>query len=513
MMSLNNLHIKLLSLVALLCVLSCEKTNDNHAPYLIEGEIRYTTKPHEVKSFAGRGRAQLRAFVRNAYSVSEFVVQWNEDNKVNSKSYPFTKGSQEVDSIDLIIDQLSEKSYFFDTFTRDKEGNQSVKVTSFASSFGESYRSNLIPRRIASIVHTGTDGIVSWVESDELERGSEIKFMNTNGEEVMVEVNQGVSEVTLENLAIDSKIQFRSYYVPLPPNEFEQESSIDQFESDWNETSIPPELIGILESIEVKPIVEGINLGWSNLNKLSVEVGIEYKVNEDVRSQKFNSSEESDAYNFVGLENGTQDVTVSIKSVSGAQVAKVISVAPDPITQLNQEDLAIVGLETDEVGLGSFPPSQLIDGNTDTFFHTNISSYDDFPHHLTIDLGEEFGLAKFRMYPRHDCCRDRNVNRFQLWGINDLTGAETKLASKDSGWEDESISLGWTLIVDESPGDDWNGSSDPYTVNISKNDKKYRYIRLRSLSNYSQNQNTAYGEAEFWRFGDATSEEPDDTSN
>ena len=121
---------------------------------------------------------------------------------------------------------------------------------------------------------------------------------------------------------------------------------------------------------------------------------------------------------------------------------------------------------------------------------------------MTIDLGQEYSLAKFSLYPRHDCCQDRNPTKFQLWGISDTTGAETKLSSKDSGWEDEAKSLGWSLIVEVEPGDDWSGSTDPISRFIPEDDKTYRYIRLRSLSNFAQDSNTAYGELQLWRFGE-----------
>lgn len=490
-------------MLVLLCTFSCVKTTENHASYLAEGEIRYTTKPFEVRPFVGKGRVQLRAFVRNAYSVSEFIVQWNEGETVNSKAYPFVKGEAEVDSINLIVDGLAEKAYFFDVYTQDNNSNQSVKVTTFASSFGESYRSNLTPRRISSIVHNGTDGVISWFQADNLERGSQVRFTNTDNEEVEVQVDQNASEVTLEKLSIDSKIQFRSFYVPLPPNDLQQESSIDTFESEWSEASIPPELTDIVETIELEPIIEGVNLSWSNDIGLPITVGIEYTVGGETKSQKFSSAGEPiGSEDVVGLANGTQDVSVSVAVASGSSVAKKISVTPIAITQFSPDELKIVALETDHAGLGSFPATNLIDGATNTFYHTSNGSYDDFPHHVTIDLGQEYSLAKFSLYPRHDCCQDRNPTKFQLWGISDTTGAETKLPSKDAGWEDEAKSLGWTLLIEVEPGDDWNGSTNPITELIPADDKTYRYIRLRSLSNFSQHPQTAYGELQLWRFGE-----------
>lgn len=117
------------------------------------------------------------------------------------------------------------------------------------------------------------------------------------------------------------------------------------------------------------------------------------------------------------------------------------------------------------------------------------------PHHFSFDLGATYSdLGQIEVTGR-DCCH--NPDRFEVWGIDDLTGAETTLPGNDAGWKDEAIAKGWTLLKEVTRTDDGKA---PYKVELNDNLPPVRYIRIRVLhvvtgdGSYSN-----LSEVTFWR--------------
>lgn len=105
-------------------------------------------------------------------------------------------------------------------------------------------------------------------------------------------------------------------------------------------------------------------------------------------------------------------------------------------------------------------------------FHSDGSS--GMPHTITFDLGKVYdNLARIEETGR-DCCN--NPDNFEVWGIDDITNAATSLRATNSGWKDESIAKGWTLLKEVVRGDDGKNA---FTADLDNNGKPIRYIRIR----------------------------------
>jgi hypothetical protein len=105
-------------------------------------------------------------------------------------------------------------------------------------------------------------------------------------------------------------------------------------------------------------------------------------------------------------------------------------------------------------------------------FHSDGSS--GMPHTITFDLGKVYdNLARIEETGR-DCCN--NPDNFEVWGIDDITNAATSLRATNSGWKDESIAKGWTLLKEVVRGDDGKNA---FMADLDNNGKPIRYIRIR----------------------------------
>ncbi|TKG94996.1 hypothetical protein EYV94_09790 [Puteibacter caeruleilacunae] len=133
------------------------------------------------------------------------------------------------------------------------------------------------------------------------------------------------------------------------------------------------------------------------------------------------------------------------------------------------------------------------------YYHSGCyeNGTDGIPHHLTINLGASVGLTRVKLNPRTDCCQGRNPKHIQIWGIDDITDAETTLLSTDANWEEESVSKGWVKLLDVETPSHWNGSSDAIVLDIPDN-VSVKYIRYRCLSTWNDQPYSALSEMTFW---------------
>jgi hypothetical protein len=121
--------------------------------------------------------------------------------------------------------------------------------------------------------------------------------------------------------------------------------------------------------------------------------------------------------------------------------------------------------------------SKLWDGSVGPQSYPNIfhsAGNSGMPHVITFDLGKVYtNLSRIEETGR-DCCN--NPDRFEVWGIADLTNATTTLSASNNGWPDEAISKGWTLLKDVTRTDDGKNA---ITAELDNAGKPIRYIRIR----------------------------------
>jgi hypothetical protein len=105
-------------------------------------------------------------------------------------------------------------------------------------------------------------------------------------------------------------------------------------------------------------------------------------------------------------------------------------------------------------------------------FHSDGSS--GMPQVITFDLGKVYNNLSRIEETGRDCCN--NPDRFEVWGIADLTNASTTLRGSDNGWPAEAMSKGWTLLKDITRTDDGKNA---FISPLSNGGKPIRYIRIR----------------------------------
>ena len=487
---------QILALILVANLNSCVEIDENYKEYLESGAISYTTKADSVDVFVGHNRIQLSPYVTNAFSVTEFVVSWNDGE--DSQTFPFTKsGNSIIDNPPLIISGLDEKTYGFVLYSKDNAGNESLKKDIFAASYGDRFIESLTTRSVVSYSFDGTDGTINWLASDDLERGSEIKYTDQGGTEVTLEIPEGEATTKLPNLDVDKAVSIISFYVPTaydPVKEFE--TSIDEFPSASVSLTIPEELKTILGTVTTSPVLEGIEVNWTNATNLSVNIKVEYTVNGELQTKTFDRSEDTDGVFIVkGLENGMQDVKILVTNQSGSGIGSIFSVEPISIFLLDKSAIIPLILPFD-AGEGCHGSSyaRILDGATGEFWHSCGDSTDQYPFVMSFDLGAQANLAKFKLDKRSSCCGGRSPAEMQFWGTNDITLGDT--ADIDAGtladWEADATAKGWVKIGG------FEGNTDETLTKEVTGTETYRYLRLVYVSSIDGDTTANFDELTFW---------------
>lgn len=207
-------------------VYSCDNFMDIHEEYIKDGEITYSTRMDSVVFVAGKERILFRGWIYNGVNVEKVIIKWN--NGLDSVNIPVQLNT-EMDSIELILSDMIEKSYTFDIYTVDNFGNRSLTVTDFGASYADTYLSTLIDRRIKDISLTDKTGGIEWFNAPEGLIFNEVRYTQSNGEKVTMRVPDSLySTVLTPQPLAGSVLEYRSLYIP-------ESESVDTFYTAWVE--------------------------------------------------------------------------------------------------------------------------------------------------------------------------------------------------------------------------------------------------------------------------------------
>lgn len=232
------------------------------------------------------------------------------------------------------------------------------------------------------------------------------------------------------------------------------------------------------------PTLKDMTLKWS-LNEKAVKVEVEYETKTGIERTT--------------LEGDATTLVIGSDWKRGGFIRSVTYVQPSP-TAIDVIDLPVVEQEFPEVveyevpkstfaevklptdidgkGYSGIGPKGMWDGvmGSDPAKRYHSRDNEGVPHHLTFDMGVYADVSKFKIW---GCASNSfwNPRRVQLWGREDLVGAETTLPSSDPEWEAEARDKGWKLIGDFAGTD--------RIINEHKVQKeeamRVRYIRYRVM--------------------------------
>jgi len=407
---------------------SCNDTYEFHDKYIENGEIIYTNKVDSLRTLPGDNRLKIAGYISNAFNVNEITVFWNKGKK--SQTFSYAKSENDTDELELIVENLEEQSYEFEVYSKDEDGNKSVKVVTFGTVYGDTFKSNLEARAFNSFSYgSDSNATVNLKVASNLTRTTEIKYTNLSGTEVVESVLADESEMILNQIDITAPTMYRTFYVPNATDENGNETSIDEFDSDWLTYEFPSVVTSIFTSVSLELISGGVIANWENSENIAITLDFKNKDKQGVEVINTSTSSESvGTYTFTALKSEEQEIEITIADIYGNSQSMSYTVTPLPAA--GKGNWSIVDFSTEEAGgegaVNGYATAA-IDGDPGTFWHSNWSSTgSSYPHHLTIDMGSEKNIAGFEIFRRSGAGGGATVHEF--WVSSDNV-AFTKVAT------------------------------------------------------------------------------------
>ncbi|TKG95887.1 hypothetical protein EYV94_06235 [Puteibacter caeruleilacunae] len=453
----------------------CEKMEEVHEDFLKDGDIIYSSKPLEIESFAGKRRVKLKYFLINAVNANKCVVEWAEGEQ--SQTFDITPNVP-LDSIEMVITDLEEKSYIFKVFTTDTHGNRSVKAQVAGASYDTKYQSGLINRPVISVDGGGTTDsiIVNWGAALSSNTGVEMMYNNRAGEAITRFVAPDEDVVVIKDWESEGQMTYKSMFIP-------EETAIDTFEAAPVQVQLPVFIefegnpidktnwsIIDVDSEEPKEgapnglataVIDGDNstfwhTQWDggspeHPHHLTIDMGDVVKMNafELVKRQgkndcmkefKVEVSLDNVTYTELGTytyEQASASQRYQLNSLPMARYIKYtaleaydnkfyahlaeLNVEGQVATKIDRAVWTVTDFSSEEPAEGGDPNGLVIaalDGDLGTFWHTAWKdSQPDFPHYFVIDMQKSVKMFAVECIRRQG--NSQGQTKFKIYTSND----------------------------------------------------------------------------------------------
>lgn len=198
---------------ALLLIASgCKKMDFNYKQFIGDGEIKYVSKADSLHVRGGDERAELSWLLMSDPSVSSYKIYW--DNKQDSVMGKVVK-TDDIDTIRVIVDNISEGSHEFQVYLLNDNGNTSVMASTMGKVYGTLYKRTLLNRLIAHTQFFKGDQLeIEMGLPEETFLYSEIKYLNTDDEWISRIIMPEVEIDTLSDFPNGGEFEMRSAFKP-----------------------------------------------------------------------------------------------------------------------------------------------------------------------------------------------------------------------------------------------------------------------------------------------------------
>lgn len=214
-----------LSMIMLTMIgLSCSKMNDTYKDFLSDGERIYVGKADSVNVYPGKNRLLLSWLAISDPKIKSAKIYWN--NRTDSLAVAIHK-SPKIDTVNVLIDDLSENAYSFDIIIFDDEGNRSIVVNATGSVYGDQYQQSLLTRPYSSVEWQDDVLAIAWGAASTGAIGSEIEYAAKNGAQKKLYMPVDADTTKISDLGEHAELRYRTLFMP-------DSLAIDTFYTDYH---------------------------------------------------------------------------------------------------------------------------------------------------------------------------------------------------------------------------------------------------------------------------------------
>lgn len=201
----------LVYLIVAMVTASCGKMDAIYSDFLEEGEFIYPAKADSLRAHPGNNRIMLSWVILSDPNVSNAVIYW--DNRRDSLEVSISQ-SVRPDTVRVELTDMEEKSYTFQIFTRDDEGNVSVMSEILGTVYGDIYRNSLLTRAVRNLSVSEDTLVVDWMPAEETSIGDSLIYEDTEGKLNRLFVSSSDDTTKLPLYAPEHNFVYKTLFVP-----------------------------------------------------------------------------------------------------------------------------------------------------------------------------------------------------------------------------------------------------------------------------------------------------------
>ena len=380
---LRKTHLLFILFVLAITIVSCDEMKDNYEPYIESGEIFYTPRAQDLVTVSGYERIKFKWDVTSNKSITEWVISYGEITTIIPNDDLAAKEKE------YILTGVEEGSHQFIIYSKSDTGNESIYTKVVAQIYGTEYSANLNSREIKRFSYDGVDGVIVFQSSIPSGRLTEVKFINSNNVEIVKTIDRDGTELKLENLSIESSILIRTHYLPTPPIEG-VDTSLDEIASDWSQIQLP-DFSTIMATTAVVSSLGGVTINWTNADAKEIRIIVTYTFDGNLISKTITTEVVDGEVVLPLLNNGAQDIVVSIADFFGNELSKTFNITPIAAVTISRNNWIVIDVSTE--GYEGWTTDNMFDGDENSAWHSPWGGNSQYPHHFTVDMGAEITMS------------------------------------------------------------------------------------------------------------------------
>lgn len=351
---------------------ACSKMDDTYKEFIKNGERIYIGKADSVKIYPGKDRLKIRWLAISDPRIVRVKIYWN--NRTDSTEVQVNR-TVDIDTVDVMLENMAEGDYSFDIITFDNKGNTSIPVNAVGKVFGDQYQQSLLNRTVKSAINDGGLATLVLGQASEGAIFSEVQYADISGQLNTRNFPAKTDTIQLENFKAGTSVQYRTAFLP-------DSMSIDTFYTAY-------------ESVRVKGApVEYSKLGWSiTASSFRAANPPEYAIDNNPGSVWINDTGAGVGYPYM-LTVDMKQVAEPVDGFTFTQRTDKNGAITSPSIELCEIEVSNDGQGWQSLGLFTLkeiPGSQyfdLPDSKSFRYFRTTFkSSYGNVPNGAIAEIG------------------------------------------------------------------------------------------------------------------------------
>ncbi|MRG43846.1 hypothetical protein GFS24_01910 [Chitinophaga sp. SYP-B3965] len=206
-------HIQILIITAFLIITACGKSDTAYKDFAPGGEIMYPGKVDSVKLYPGNNRIKLTWLLKMDSRITKCRVYWNQRQDSAEVAVTRTSG---VDTISVLLNNITEGAYSFDVYSYNAQGNVSIKTNATGDVYGDFYKSNLVNRLFKKAVYSAGKTRIEWVVADPRTFGLQLRYKDLAGvtQTLLVPSSELITNIPAN--VLNNELEYQTLYLPVP---------------------------------------------------------------------------------------------------------------------------------------------------------------------------------------------------------------------------------------------------------------------------------------------------------